>query len=348
LPRNAIALLLAIITGALVEMGYAAGGHDFTTVLTVLLMMSAAALATGGLLGFLFGIPKVASEASQAYEREVRNGQTRYAANTNLEQISDWLTKLLVGAGLAQAGNILTGLRNIVDGIASALDSGPSASPFVSSTLAFFSISGFVGGWLTTRLLLVSAMSRADRRALERFIDAEYAQSAGDGGRAEDLRTEAMQYVPAEVDALARRYELTRDLPRGPLRTAEMENLANTARLAAKSPGWTKEEVRQRFTHGNAGDRIFSLGLMQGDITLADYPVLLEAIESSLSGFEQYQGLVLARLLQPTLDPEQQGRLRDAVTAQLAADGRIRRNGARWAVAQSLLAAGNHHDRPSP
>jgi len=34
------------------------------------------------------------------------NGQPGYSGNTNLEQISDWLTKILVGVGLTQLREI--------------------------------------------------------------------------------------------------------------------------------------------------------------------------------------------------------------------------------------------------
>jgi predicted secreted protein len=57
-------------------------------------------LLIGGLLGFLFGIPRtLQQEASQATEqnRKDRPQETNYAVNTNLDQISDWLTKILVG-----------------------------------------------------------------------------------------------------------------------------------------------------------------------------------------------------------------------------------------------------------
>src|SRR5579859_2701369 len=52
------------------------------------LAFSAAAFLSGGLLGFLFGIPKAATSAAPA--------DSEYMANTNLEQISNWLTTIVV------------------------------------------------------------------------------------------------------------------------------------------------------------------------------------------------------------------------------------------------------------
>src|SRR4051794_33887578 len=62
-----------------------------------------AAEACGGLLGLLFGVPRTIDP-----EGGERKGAARvsYGANTNLEQISDWLTKILVGLGLTQLGPI--------------------------------------------------------------------------------------------------------------------------------------------------------------------------------------------------------------------------------------------------
>ena len=66
----------------------------------------------GGLLGFLFGIPRALQgdhpDGPRAADGSGRDGlpAASYRANTNLEQISDWLTKILVGVGLVQIGEI--------------------------------------------------------------------------------------------------------------------------------------------------------------------------------------------------------------------------------------------------
>ncbi len=55
--------------------------------------------AAGFLVGFLFGIPRVLQG------EDVLPGQQpeyRQRVNTNLEQISDWLTKIIVGLGLVE------------------------------------------------------------------------------------------------------------------------------------------------------------------------------------------------------------------------------------------------------
>ena len=70
-------------------------------------LWSLACLATGSLFGFIFGVPRAATEPASKTDQATTLTSTygaysRLKANTNMEQISDWLTKLLVGAGLVE------------------------------------------------------------------------------------------------------------------------------------------------------------------------------------------------------------------------------------------------------
>jgi hypothetical protein len=79
--------------------------------------MAAVATSVGVLLGFLFGIPRTLQQelppsssppapaaSPQSPERVFTGANWSYqqTVNTNLEQISDWLTKILVGVGFTQ------------------------------------------------------------------------------------------------------------------------------------------------------------------------------------------------------------------------------------------------------
>jgi hypothetical protein len=77
---------------------------------------------------------------------------------------------------------------------------------------------------------------------------------------------------------------------------------------------------------------------MQGNSDLADFGVVVDAVGRSKSAFEQYQGLLLAKTMLDGLNEIQRQALREAVAAQLAPGGWIRNEGARWAVARSILA----------
>jgi hypothetical protein len=95
LPTLGIAGVIGIVI-------YAAqfGRREFTLVIGSGLLVAGAAALAGGVIGFLFGIPRTVPGASAPGATG-----TQYQGNTNLEQISDWLTKILVGIGLVQIGH---------------------------------------------------------------------------------------------------------------------------------------------------------------------------------------------------------------------------------------------------
>ena len=78
------------------------------------LLLSLASGSIGGLLGFLFGIPRTARQGSQEGRANVPDaaktsgaGTTlRQGEKTNIEENADWLTKILVGAGLVELQNM--------------------------------------------------------------------------------------------------------------------------------------------------------------------------------------------------------------------------------------------------
>jgi len=88
--------------------------------LAALLLWSMACLAVGGLLGFVFGIPRAMSPAERGATKEEDTtstatpgkGQT-WRANTNLEEVSDWLTKIIVGLSLVHLHEIETRLHTV-------------------------------------------------------------------------------------------------------------------------------------------------------------------------------------------------------------------------------------------
>ena len=134
---------------------------DFFSVSFAGLLLSGAALLVGGALGFLFGIPRTLQPDEPGAE-DTETGTVNYRANTNLEQISDWLTKMLVGVGLTQLPAIPEQLRSVGKSIAPALGDTPSAPVMAVSILIFFAASGFLFGFLWTRLYLATAFRQAD------------------------------------------------------------------------------------------------------------------------------------------------------------------------------------------
>lgn len=130
--------------------------------------VASAAFAVGGILGFLFGIPRAPSGKPDG----------TFQHNTNLEQISDWLTKALVGAGLTQLqpiwGGVRSGARMVAEGSGGVLGEASAISIMI-----LYGVAGFLAGYLFTALFLGQALMFAitagtiaptARRALEQFV----------------------------------------------------------------------------------------------------------------------------------------------------------------------------------
>lgn len=130
-----------------------------------------AMLASGGLVGFLFGIPRVLQDSSPTVAVQTPNEQSsaasnprayRMQVNTNLEQISDWLTKIIVGIGLIELRNVTGYLGRLSLFIAGGLGNPTQSQVLAIALVLYFSVLGFLGGYLMTRIYLAQAFSRAD------------------------------------------------------------------------------------------------------------------------------------------------------------------------------------------
>jgi hypothetical protein len=338
--RQFIAGGAAFAFGIVVVGIYAAQAPSPGSVLASALMFSAAALLAGGLVGFLFGIPRtltvdVRSESTLGAGDAMPPMPSTYVANTNLEQISDWLTKILVGVSLTQFDAIRAGATRLFGAMSPSLGGQPTSAAFAAALSVYFSVLGFLSGWLLTRLSLAPALSAADRRALRQFLHAEQAEAAGDEVVARRLREQALSTLRRAYPTAERYEELRRTMPRGPERTAELERIVQQGRQ--QSGDFTAEQVRELFRTGEDGMRVYALGLMQGGDHVADLASILEAIEQSRSAFEQYHALVAAKQLVPDLGETERHQLATAARRQRAEDGRIKPGTRRWMLAQELL-----------
>ncbi|MFM0658788.1 hypothetical protein [Paraburkholderia sediminicola] len=145
---------------------------DGLRVLAVSGLFSAASLITGGLVGFIFGIPRSLANTSaaivqgsqlnswhQANSDSPRARPLNVRPNTNLEHISDWLTQVLVGISLTQLGKIaaLTGL--VGARLAPALAPLKNAGVIAVAICAAFAAAGFGWAYLECRTSLMRVFS---------------------------------------------------------------------------------------------------------------------------------------------------------------------------------------------
>ena len=127
-------------------------------------MWAFACLGFGSLLGFIFAVPRAISvpERPNHGEGGASDSYARLAVNTNMEQISDWLTKLLVGVGLVELRDLARGLNAAAQYVAAGLGDDSKLVPFSAALLAFFTVQGFLAGYLATRIFFQRVFERAD------------------------------------------------------------------------------------------------------------------------------------------------------------------------------------------
>jgi hypothetical protein len=139
------------------------------TVVAVGLGIFIASMAVGGLIGFVFGIP-TSLQGTRAPAPTDGNATSDpagfYIGNTSLEQISDWLTKILVGVGLTQLASLPSGLVELGNYLAGGLGNLPGANVFAAALVVFALLDGFFQSYLWTRLNLPSLLAESDRLQL--------------------------------------------------------------------------------------------------------------------------------------------------------------------------------------
>jgi hypothetical protein len=250
-------------------------------------------------------------------------------ANTNLEQISDWLTKIIVGVSLTQLSSIRSGAADLFTFMAPVLGGQQTGAAFAGTIVVYFSIVGFLSGWLYARLRLGIAMSSADAW----LALARRAQSAGDPDTAQRAKeaastsvslaatpTDAGITVQTDVERLASHYEEIRATMSGsPRRTARMEDVVRTARSLARGGRFTAQDVSGLFASGTEGRRIIALALMEGDTDLADVGDVLSAIREPRSAFEQYHALSVINLLVSSLSSSEKQDLQQVLADETVA-----------------------------
>ncbi len=194
--RAVLASLLVVLIYSL----HTSNRGDFLAVLAVGLALALSALLAGGFLGFLFGVPRAASAGNETDSSNNSSGD--YRPNTNLEQISDWLTKILVGVGLTQIGRIPSGLAGLVDATGPSLGSAAGREVFAGAILALFTPGGFLAGYILTRIHLPHAFSAADRRAIEKVARTEARRETASALRDVEQRQDEQAHRDAYALAL--------------------------------------------------------------------------------------------------------------------------------------------------
>lgn len=100
---------------------------------------SGAAFFTGTIGGFLFGVPKVVSNPVNTASQS-----NRYKVNTNLEEISDWLTKIILGLGLVHVEKVIRFIGSLGEQVATAIGTAQGAKAIAVSAMVYGFVCGFI------------------------------------------------------------------------------------------------------------------------------------------------------------------------------------------------------------
>jgi len=99
-------------------------------------------IALGAFIGFLFAVPRLNKDAVKS---------AVLLPNTNIESVSDWLSKIIVGVGLINLKEIGAFIKTTSDDLALSIDSSP---PFAMALILYFFVDGLIQGYLLTRMFL--------------------------------------------------------------------------------------------------------------------------------------------------------------------------------------------------
>jgi hypothetical protein len=119
-----------------------------------------AAAIAGAFMGLIFGMPRATSRADS--QSQLGQASAGVRPNTNLEDVSDWLTKILVGVGLTQLSAITGEFGRLVDAARGAISSNPEPGTVVGALILTYAGTGFLITYLFARTDLEAAVCAAD------------------------------------------------------------------------------------------------------------------------------------------------------------------------------------------
>ena len=121
------------------------------------LVIGSSAFLAGGFIGFLFGVPRTVTIQGSTPSTAV----TQYQGNTNLEQVSDWLTKIIVGVGLVQIGRIIPALSEFAESMKAPLGGQASSGAFGLGLAIANALMGFFFFYLWARSIFLRELEES-------------------------------------------------------------------------------------------------------------------------------------------------------------------------------------------
>lgn len=148
------------------KQGFKVCGVCLFKTISIEFLIAGAAYAIGALAGFLFGIPKLIPQQDTTNTNKV---SLRYGDNDHLSEISDWLTKIIVGVGLTQLTKIPGYLESLGDYIKPSLGDNRTGGIVAVSICLYFLITGFLISYLWTRLYFRKMLTEVEKEINKLF-----------------------------------------------------------------------------------------------------------------------------------------------------------------------------------
>ena len=160
--KSILFVSIVLVSGGLVLCIYSIslGINKFLFTISICAMIAFTSLIVGAFVGFIFGIPRTPAT----------NSSKDIGANTNLEEISDWITKIIVGVSLVQLNQISGGITELGNTVSAGLDNHPSSFVFSVSTMIFYFVGGFLLAYLWSRIYLPKILRTSYEEGLEQKI----------------------------------------------------------------------------------------------------------------------------------------------------------------------------------
>ncbi len=295
----------------------------------------------GAFLGFLFGIPRPISAAEAppaAAGGTPLPGISRrkvWESSTNLTQVSDWLTKIIVGVSLVEARTAWTALQSVSAAAAGWLFAGRHGSPAViPAAIVGGLLFGFLFCYLYTQLIVARLIALADVE-LGNPPDANTMQTIGDMKSFQEAMVPRISRRMSGFDAGAQpeQEELAAALK---FRTIKLDDLTTRADVR----NWARARALLN-DYRSAADAYAQLIGMSDDGSVTDGPdLLIEAARvMNAAGDRPSEAAALAELALSELNtaPSLSAEAKEAVVGDCAALRLSRRVGGGYEAALKLL-----------
>jgi hypothetical protein len=256
------------------------------------------------------GVSRAAIDRSAAeWSTPCVDGHNRRTASNEESGVGANPTPIPLRVAAAALGGGLLGI-GVVAVFVSSNDVGSAALLAAGAALVVIGYAGdrirrFKAGSFEVELLVPAILARV----------AEAAKKSGNLELGEQLDAEAAEAL-ARLGSFAESYDRIRaSRPAGPRRTSMLDEQWEQARLDNLGRALTAEQVSELFRKGGDGQRRAALRAMYDDPTRFEFNDVVEAIQDSKSGDEQYRALYVMRKHVDRLNDDQKSRLLEILEA---------------------------------